>query len=64
MLILTRRVGETIHIGDDITVTTLGIQGNQVRVGINAPEHVPVHREEVRRRIEAEKVAGASRKHR
>ncbi|HYC09619.1 MAG TPA: carbon storage regulator CsrA, partial [Steroidobacteraceae bacterium] len=46
MLILTRRVGETVMIGDDVTITVLGVKGNQVRVGINAPKHVAVHREE------------------
>ena len=51
MLILTRRVGETIMIGDDVTVTILGVKGNQVRVGINAPKHVAVHREEIYERI-------------
>lgn len=57
MLILTRRVGETLMIGDDITVTILQAQGNQVRVGVNAPKNVAVHREEIYRRIEAEKQA-------
>lgn len=47
MLILTRRVGETIVIGDDVTVTVLGVKGNQVRVGISAPKHVAVRREEI-----------------
>jgi carbon storage regulator len=51
MLILTRRVGETLIIGDNITVTVLSVQGNQVRVGINAPKDVAVHREEVAKRI-------------
>lgn len=54
MLILTRRVGETICIGDKITVTVLGIKGNQARLGINAPKEVGVHREEVAERITAE----------
>lgn len=55
MLILTRRIGETVVIGDDIEVTVLNVKGNQVRVGIEAPKDVPVHREEVRQRIEQEK---------
>ena len=51
MLILTRRIGETLMIGDDITVSILGVKGNQIRIGINAPNDVPVHREEVCERI-------------
>jgi len=58
MLILTRRVGETLMIGDAITVTILGVKGNQVRVGVNAPKDVAVHREEIYQRIQREKEGG------
>lgn len=54
MLILTRRVGETLMIGDDVSVTVLGVKGNQVRLGINAPRDVAVHREEIYERINQE----------
>lgn len=54
MLILTRRVGETLMIGDEVTVTVLGVKGNQVRIGVNAPRDVTVHREEIYERIKQE----------
>ena len=60
MLILTRRVGETVMIGSNITCTVLGVKGNQVRLGIDAPKDVAVHREEVHVRIQHEKSATSS----
>ena len=56
MLILTRRVGETLMVGDEVTVTVLGVKGNQVRLGVNAPRDVAVHREEIYQRIQNEKI--------
>jgi carbon storage regulator len=55
MLILTRRIGETLVVGDEVTVTVLGVKGNQVRLGVNAPKDVAVHREEIYERIQKEK---------
>ncbi|MCL4167034.1 UNVERIFIED_CONTAM: hypothetical protein GTU68_005132 [Idotea baltica] len=60
MLILTRRIGETVVIGDNVNITVLGVKGNQVRLGVNAPKEVSVHREEIYQRIQFEKQAKAS----
>lgn len=61
MLILTRRVGETLMIGDEVSVTILGVKGNQVRIGIQAPKSVAVHREEIYKRILREREQGQER---
>lgn len=60
MLILTRRIGEMVMIGDDVTITILGTKGNQVRVGINAPKSIAVHREEIYERIKAERQSAST----
>lgn len=62
MLVLTRHVGQTIYIGDDITVTILGLHGKQIRVGVNAPKSISVHREEIYRLIQDEKDNCSSKK--
>ena len=59
MLILTRRAGETLMIGDDVSITVLGVKGNQVRIGVNAPKNISVHREEIYQRIQREKTQQA-----
>jgi len=61
MLILTRRVGEAVMIGEEVTVTVLGVKGNQVRIGVNAPKTVSVHREEIFDRIKNERGEGPAR---
>lgn len=62
MLILTRRIGETLMVGDNVTVTVLGVKGNQVRLGVNAPKDVAVHREEIYNRIQHEDEKSAESK--
>jgi len=56
MLILTRRIGERIFVGDDVQIIVLGVKGNQVRIGVQAPKHITVHREEIYRRILRQKI--------
>ena len=60
MLILTRRPGESVKIGDDITITVLSVKGNQLRLGFTAPKNIGVHREEIYQRIQAEKITSIS----
>jgi len=61
MLILTRRIGESVMIGDEVTITVLGVQGNQIRIGVNAPKSIPVHREEIYDRIHGYGSANAAK---
>ncbi|KLN97371.1 carbon storage regulator CsrA [Moellerella wisconsensis] len=60
MLVLTRRASEVLIIGDDIKITILSIKGNQVRIGVDAPKNIPVHREEIYQRIQAENIDAAN----
>ncbi len=60
MLILTRRVGESLIVGDDVTLTVLGVKGNQIRIGVDAPKEISVHRKEIYERIQQEKLGGGN----